>query len=91
MEEIVKVIAQFKADLLWDDIVGIFEMVPPGTKEKLEEQFEAAVKAAEAKLGAPIRDTVEDLAFQKINGLTYSQEDINARLKEYGINPNEAN
>jgi hypothetical protein len=92
-DQIIEIIARFKADLIWDDIVGIFDLVPPETKGQLEAQYIAAIKGAAQKLGQPIDELqarIEELAYTRVNGLTYRQEDVTARLKQYGIEHNEA-
>lgn len=91
VQKVIEVIAKFKSDLLWDDIVGVFEMTPKGTKDLLEKQYIAALKAASEKYKidlTELQEKVEDLAYTSINGLTYSDADIKARLKEYGIEQN---
>ena len=35
-QQIIQAMAKFKADLLWDDIVGIFDLVSPEVKSQLE-------------------------------------------------------
>ncbi|MDX1919184.1 MAG: hypothetical protein SFU25_00445 [Candidatus Caenarcaniphilales bacterium] len=87
-EEIIKVLAKFKFDLVWDEIVGIFEQVPASVREQLEKHYEDALKMASSKLKMEVedlRDKVEDLAYQSINGISYSQSEVKARLREYGI------
>jgi hypothetical protein len=95
LEKITEIIAQFKADLLWDDIAGVFDLVPTPVKQQLENQYLAALKAASEKLNIPL-DTfqiqVEDLAYSKVNGLTFSPTDVQNRLKHYGVSKqNETN
>lgn len=87
-DQILEIIARFKADLIWDDIVGIFDLVPAEVKSQLEAQYLAALKGASEKLSLPLPEVqakVEELAYSRVNGQTYSQEDVKARLKQYGI------
>ena len=87
-EKTIQVIAKFKADLLWDDIVGVFDLVAEDVKNQLNNQYEQAIKAAAAELNVSsfdLRQQVEDFACTMINGQIYSKEDVRARLREYGV------
>lgn len=87
-KKIIQVIAKFKADLLWDDIVGVFDMVPANVKDELEQHLNNAIKAASVELNVPsydLRQQIEDMACDLVNGQTYSKEEIRARLLEYGV------
>ncbi|MDJ0625827.1 MAG: hypothetical protein QNJ31_05610 [Candidatus Caenarcaniphilales bacterium] len=87
-QKIIEVIAKFKVDLLWDEIVGVMSKVPGNIKQELEKQYESAVKAASEKTGLPVDELIEkieDIAYERINGMGYTQKDIETRLKEYGI------
>lgn len=87
-QKIIDVIAKFKIDLLWDEVVGVMAKVPESVKQQLFIQYEAALKAGSEKTNIPLedlRDKVEDIAYETINGMGYTQKDIEARLKEYGI------
>lgn len=87
-QKIIDVIAKFKIDLLWDEVVGVMAKVPEPVKQQLNIQYEAALKAASERTNIPLedlRDKVEDIAYETINGMGYTQKDIEARLKEYGI------
>jgi division protein CdvB (Snf7/Vps24/ESCRT-III family) len=88
LEKIVQAIAKFKSDLLWDDIVGIFDLVSPTVKSLLEKQYDEAVKAASKELGISefdLKQKIEEFAYDSINGTSYSPEQVKKRLKEYGI------
>ncbi|HEY9886313.1 MAG TPA: hypothetical protein V6C96_03525 [Vampirovibrionales bacterium] len=85
-EQIVTIIAKFKADILWDEIVGIFEKVPAEVKRALEKQYEASLLGAADKLGKTtdeLKKEVDEKAFEMVNGRSFKQDDIDARLKEY--------
>jgi hypothetical protein len=87
-DELINVLVKFKTDLIWDEIVGIFEKVPASLKQQLENQFEEALKLCSQKLGtdsSELREKVEDIAYNSVNGITYSQKQVTARLAEYGI------
>lgn len=86
--QIVQILAKFKADLLWDDIVGIFDIVPVNIKDELESQYKAALQASADKLKLQVYELaqdVEDAAYNIINGTSYSAEEIKTRLKAYGV------
>ena len=86
--QIIHILAKFKADLLWDDIVGIFDIVPVNITDELESQYKSALKASADKLKLPIAELsqqVEESAYNIINGTSYSAEEIKTRLKAYGI------
>jgi hypothetical protein len=88
-QEIINAIAQFKADLLWDDIVGIFDIVGPEVQKQLEDYYYSALMAAALKLKISkdeLITEVEEIAYKKINGQSYSQAEIDNRLRQYGIN-----
>lgn len=90
-QDIVKVLAKFKSDLVWDEIVGVFEKVPASVRTHLEKHYEQALKMASLKLQIDVEDLrnqVEDLAYESINGISYSQGEVKARLREYGIEDN---
>ncbi len=88
-EKIIEIIAKFKADLLWDEISGVFEKLPdPKTKDLLFEQYDKSIEAASKKLNIAsieLKELIEDRAVDLINGQVFSDVQIKARLKEYGV------
>lgn len=87
-QQIIQALAKFKADLLWDDIVGIFDLIPQEVKKQIEDYYKDAILGAANKLNISLEtleQEVEEIAYSRINGQSYSQAEIEARLKEYGI------
>ena len=78
-QQIIQAMAKFKADLLWDDIVGIFDLVSPEVKSQLEKYYKEALLSAANKLNISLDSLeaeVEELAYNRINGQTYSATEI---------------
>lgn len=91
-DNIVETLAKFRADILFDEFMGIFEKVPAHVKELLEKQYFEALAQCSEKLGLAqidLQEEVENKAIDQINGLAYCQADIDKRLKEYGVTVSE--
>ncbi|MDX1918013.1 MAG: hypothetical protein SFT81_02570 [Candidatus Caenarcaniphilales bacterium] len=91
-KQIIQVLAKFRADLIWDQVIGIFDKIPQLTKQAVERQYQSALEAASTKLGIAVYELeaeIEDLAVEMVNGQAYSPEDVRKRLKEYGIEENQ--
>ena len=88
-EKIIEILVKFRSDLLWDEIVGVFEKLPdPKIKDILFKQYEDSIKAAGEKLNIDsleLKELIEDKAVDLLNGEGFSEEQINKRLKEYGV------
>ena len=86
--KLLEILAQFKADLLWDDIVGVLEKVPKEMQDALQKTYQEALKKAALKLQMSLEELsqqVEKLAYQKINGQTFSEQEMKMRLKQYNL------
>lgn len=85
---IIDTLAKFRSDILFDEFMGIFDKVPAHVKELLEKQYLEALAQCSVQLNIAqidLQEEVENKAVDLINGLAYCQDDINQRLKDYGV------
>ena len=86
--KLLETLAEFKADLLWDDIVGVLEKAPKEMQDALYKTYQDALEKASLKLQISLEDLnqkVEKIAYKKINGQTFSEKEVQMRLKEYNL------
>ena len=87
-EKIISVLSKFKADILWDEIIGIFDKIPASVKQSIIDEYENSVNSASKKLNIrdlELKEELESRAFEILNNKIYSQSDVIKRHQEYGI------
>ena len=87
-DQIINALVKFRKDLIFDEFMGIFEKVPVETRDMLYKQYKDAIIQSSESLGISSLDLEEDIesqAIQDMQGRSFSQQDVQERLKEYGI------